>query len=221
MKNPLIIILIGKSGSGKGTQADLLMEKFSLDYIGAGNMIRARMKKEDFTGRKIKSLYKKGILYPVSVVFDLWLDNIEKFKKKKNFRGLVIDGNPRRLIEAQLMDSALGWYEWDKNVKVILVDISDKEAILRLTKRRICKNCKELIPYVGEFKKLKKCHKCGGQLIKRADDTIKSAKNRINWFKKDVGPAINYYEKTGRLIKINGEQPINDVFKDILKELKA
>ena len=217
MKKPLIIILIGKSGSGKGTQADLLMKKFGLDYIGAGNMIRTRMKKEDFTGKKIKALYEKGILHPVAVVFDLWLDNIEKFKKKKNLKGLLIDGNPRRLIEAQLMDSALEWYEWNKNVKVILVDISDKEAILRLTKRRICKDCKELIPFVGEFKKIKKCHKCNGQLIRRIDDTVNSAKNRLAWFKRDVVPAINYYKKTGRLIKVNGEQPIEDVFKDILK----
>jgi adenylate kinase len=84
----------------------------------------------------------------------------------------------------------------------------------------MCKDCKELIPFVGEFRKMKKCPKCGGELIKRADDTVASAKNRLKWYKTDVQPIVNYYKKTGRLIKINGEQGIEDVFKDVLKAIK-
>lgn len=102
----------------------------------------------------------------------------------------------------------------------MLIDISNKEAIWRLTKRRICKKCGEIVPYVGEFKKVKKCPKCGGELIHRADDTVKGVKNRLSWFKTDVQPVINYYRKTRRLIKINGEQSIDDVFKDILKVIR-
>jgi len=215
-----VIILLGKSGSGKGTQAELLRDKFGLNYICSGDLIRARMKKHDFTGKKAEELMIKGILHPMCLIFKLWLDRVEEIKNKGNFKGLIMDGNPRRLPEAVLIDQALGWYEWDKNVKAILVDISDKEAIWRLTKRRICKVCKEIVPFVGEFKRVKKCPKCGGGLVKRADDTVKSAKNRLKWFKTDVGPVINYYQKTGRLIKVNGEQPISDVFKDILKAIK-
>jgi adenylate kinase len=133
---------------------------------------------------------------------------------------LEIDGNPRRLIEACLIDEAFKFFEWDKNVKAILVDISDKEAIWRLTKRRMCKECKQLIPFVGEFRKMTKCPKCGGGLIRRADDTVSSAKNRLKWFHTDVQPIVNYYRKTGRLVKVNGEQSIEDVFKDVLKALK-
>ena len=220
MKKLQVIILLGKSGCGKGTQAKLLQKKFNLDYIGSGDLLRARGKQNDFTGKKINEIMVKGALHPTAVIFKLWLDNAELLKKKKNLKGFIMDGNPRKILEAYLIDSALGWYEWDKNVKIFLVHISDKEAIWRLTKRRMCKDCKMLIPFVGEFRKVTKCPKCGGQLVKRADDTLKSAQNRMKWFKTDVQPIINYYRKTGRLIKINGEQPIENVFQDILKHLK-
>ncbi|OHA14784.1 MAG: hypothetical protein A3A10_01380 [Candidatus Tagabacteria bacterium RIFCSPLOWO2_01_FULL_42_9] len=220
-KNPLIVILMGKSGSGKGTQGDLLVKKFGLDRIVSGDLLRARVKKNDFTGRKQREQLLRGLLAPMCVIFKLWLDKVEEIKNKnKNFKGLVMDGNPRRLMEAILIDQAFEWYEWDKNVKVILVDISDQEAIWRLTKRRMCQDCKMLIPFVGEFRKLTKCPKCGGKLITRADDTVKSAKNRLKWFRTDVQPIINYYKKSGRLVKVNGERSIGNVFKDILKVIK-
>lgn len=219
-KNPLIIILLGKSGSGKGTQAELLQKKFSLDYIGSGDMLRARSKKNDFSGRKISQLLKRGDLIPTPVIFKLWLDRIEGLKNKKKLKGFVMDGNPRKIKEAYLIDEAFEFYEWYKNVKIFLVDISNKEAVWRLTKRRICKNCKEIIPFVGKFRKIQNCHKCGGELIQRSDDAVESAKNRLQWFKKEVQPIVNYYRKAGRLIRIDGEQPIENVFSDILKHLK-
>lgn len=220
MKKPSVIILLGKSGCGKGTQAKLLTQKFGLDYIGSGDMLRARGKENDFTGKKINEIMLTGGLHPTAVIFKLWLDRAEELKQKKDLRGFVMDGNPRKILEAYLIDGALGWYEWDKNVKIVLVDISNQEAIWRLTKRRMCQDCKMLIPFVGEFRKMEKCPKCGGKLITRADDTVKSAKNRLKWFKTDVQPIINYYRKSGRLVKVNGEQPIKDVFKDILKVIK-
>lgn len=219
-KHPLIIILFGKSGSGKGTQAELLQKKFGLDYIGSGDLLRARQKKKDFTGKKMTKILTKGKLAPTSVIFKLWLDKTEELKNKKKLKGFVMDGNPRKILEARLVDEALEWYEWDKNLKVILIDISDKEAIWRLTKRRICKKCKEIVPFVDNLRKVKKCPKCGGKLIRRYDDTIKAVKNRLGWFKIDVRPVINYYRRDGRLIKTNGEQPIEKVFKDILKAIK-
>ena len=220
MKKPLIVILLGKSGSGKGTQADFLREKFGFDHICSGDLLRARRKKKDFIGKKIAQILSVGRLIPTPAILKLWLDETEKLKNKKNFKGLIMDGNPRKILEAYLIDEALEWYEWNKNVKIILIDISNKEAVWRLTKRRICKNCKEIIPFVGHFRKVKKCPECGGELIQRGDDTITAVKNRLNWFKTDVQPIVNYYRKTGRLIKVNGEQPIEDVFKDILKAIK-
>ena len=162
MKKPLIIILMGKSGSGKGTQADLLMEKFGFGYIGSGELLRARAKKNDFTGRKLSEVLKKGKLVPTPVIFKLCLDVMENLKNKKNLKGFVMDGNPRKLFEAYLIDELFEWYDWKNKAKALLLHISDKEALNRLTKRRICKKCKEIIPFVEKYKKMKKCHECGG-----------------------------------------------------------
>lgn len=217
-----IIILIGKSGSGKGTQAEFLQKKFSFDYISSGNLLRERAKKNDFTGKKLNNVLVKGLLAPATVVSKIWLDKVEELKNKKDLKGIIMDGNPRRIVEAYLIDEAFSWYDWNKEVKAIYIDISDKEAIWRLTKRRICKDkkCGEIIPYIGEFRKMKKCPKCGGELIQRSDDTVKSAKERLSWFKKEVYPIIEYYKKTGRLIRVDGEQSMENVFSDILKSLK-
>ncbi|MDD5145821.1 MAG: nucleoside monophosphate kinase [Candidatus Pacebacteria bacterium] len=220
MKKPLILIILGKSGSGKGTQADLLIKKFKLEHVSSGDLLRARAKRADFIGKKTKKILNTGGLVPLSAIFNLWFQRLEYLKNKKNINGIVLDGMPRKLFEANLLDDALGWFEWGKNVKAFLVDISNKEAIRRLTTRRLCKDCKEIIPFVGKFKEMTKCPKCGGELEKRTDDNVAAAKNRLAWFKTDVQPVINYYRKTGRLIKINGEQSIEDVFKDVLKFIK-
>lgn len=187
---PLIVIFLGKSGSGKGTQALLLAERLGLEYVDSGTLLRKRKLRKDFTGKKISRIIDKGGLVPTPVIFKLWLEKFEELKKKKNFKGLVSSGSPRKLLEAFLIDEVLGWYEWDKNVKVFLIDVSTKEAVTRLLKRG------------------------------REDDTISGIKRRMVWFKTNVQPVINFYRKSKRLIKINGEQSVENVYKDILKVLK-
>jgi len=220
MKHFKIIILLGPAGSGKGTQAKLICKKFNLEYIGSGDMLRARQKVRDFTGEKLTKLMRRGELAPSFTVVKLLGDELEKLKKHSKINGFVLDGWTRIIFEAILIDEALNWYEWTKNSKVILINISRKESFNRLTKRRQCKKCGRIIPWLGEFKKLKKCDKCGGPLITRIDDKLESIKKRLEEFKNQTTQTINYYKKQGRLIKINGEQSIENVAKDILKALK-
>ena len=148
---------MGPPGSGKGTQAKLLAEKFRLKYVGCGDVLRARQKVGDFTGNKLIKVMGRGELAPSFVVSKTLGDELEKLKKRSKINGLVLDGWTRIDIEAIMADEALTWYEWDKNVKVILLNISRRELYNRLTKRRQCKKCGRLIPWLGEFKKLKKC----------------------------------------------------------------
>lgn len=216
----LVIVLMGSPGSGKGTQAKLLQKKFKLEYLGSGNILRQRRKRGDFTGKKLIKVMTKGELVPSFVISKLLTDKLEKLKNLPKINGFILDGWTRILVEAELMEESLDWYEWQKNVKVILINISNKESFNRLTKRRSCQDCGRLIPWIGEFKKLKRCDKCGGRLINRADDKLRAIKKRLEEFKKETKPTIDYYKEQGRLIKINGEQSIEDVFKDILKALK-
>src|SRR4030042_3191415 len=170
MKKPLSIIIYGRAGSGKGTQADLLAKKFKLEHFSSGEGLREREKINDFSGRKLRKVLSQGKWAPELLIVKIWMDKLEEFKQKRNFKGWIYDGGPRKTLETEFLDKALEWYEWQKNVKVILIDISEKTAFCRLTKRRQCKKCKELIPWVGKFKEIKKCHKCGGELIYRYDD---------------------------------------------------
>lgn len=220
MKKPLVVIIMGPPGSGKGTQAKLLAQKFNLEYIGSGDTLRARQKIGDFTGNKLSKVMKSGKLAPSFVIIKSLGDALEKIKMQFNNKGIILDGWTRIIYEAILTDEALCWYEWDKNVKIILLKISRKTSYNRLTKRRQCKSCGKIIPWIGDYKKLKKCDKCGGFLVTRPDDNIEAIKKRLDEYQNQTMKTIKYYKKQGRLIEINGEQSIEDVFKEILRKIK-
>lgn len=217
--NPQIIILLGRSGCGKGTQAKLLIKEFDFSYLGSGELLRKRAKKDDFSGRKIKKVMDQGSRIPTPIMFRIWAEKIEEIKDEINKKGLIIDGNPRSLREAELMNDAFEWYEWD-NIKVVLIDISDQEAFDRLTKRRICQQCGKLIPWVGDFKTMKVCDDCGGELITRSDDKPEAIRARLDYYKKDVEPAIGYYKDQGKLARVDGDKSIEDVYYDVKKAIE-
>ena len=113
------IILIGPPGSGKGTQAKLIAEKFGLEYIGSGDSLRKRQKKNDFSARKLTKVMNQGKLVPSFVIIKILGDKLEEFKRNKNKNGFVLDGWNRIIYEAILIDEALEWYDWIKKVKII------------------------------------------------------------------------------------------------------
>jgi len=222
MKEPKIVFILGNSGSGKGTQAKLLQERLGLDYIGSGDMLRARKKLNDFTGRKLRESMDKDTttrFAPTAIVFKLWVDRWEAMKEKPEFKGFILDASPRKIREAELLDEMLEWFEWKQYVHVIFINVSREEAFHRLTKRRVCQDCKRIIPDTGELKSHVTCDTCGGRLITRDDDIPEMINNRLDSFEEEVMPVIAYYEKSNRLTRVNGEQSIEDVYKDIIKAL--
>jgi adenylate kinase len=214
---PLVLVFLGKSGAGKGTQLDLVKEKFGFDFIGSGELLRSRKKVDDFTGNKISAVIDNGGLVATPVIFQLWMSEFERLKSKNELKGIVIDGSPRKIKEAYLMSEALEWYEWNDNFKVILIDVSDEEVLSRIANRRICDKCGEIVPYAGELKRLNNCPKCDGKLVKRAEDSeIDSVKKRLEWFEEEVSPVIEFYKAQNKLVIVNGNQEVESVFKDIL-----
>jgi len=118
------------------------------------------------------------------------------------------------------MDGVFEWYQWN-DIKIIFIGyFRREEAFGRLTKRRICKDCGRLIPWVGDFKNIEKCDKCGGELISRDDDNLEAIKARLDFYKKDVEPAVSFYKEQNRLIKVDGDQSIEGVYSDIKKAIK-
>ncbi len=220
-KDPLILILLGKSGAGKGTQLNLLRERLGLEFIGTGNLLRERKKIKDFTGKKIAEVIDNGGIIVTPIPFKLWMDSFEEIKNnKENFNGLIIDGSPRKIKEAWLLEEALEWYEWDKRVKVILIDISEEEAIARITRRKICPGCSHIVMFSKDYTDIEYCPQCGSKLIKRPEDTVEGIKKRLAWFEEEVGQTIKYYEENNMLIRINGEQSVEDVYSDIIKAIE-
>lgn len=218
MKKPLNFILIGRSGCGKGTQAKLLMKHFgNLFYIYTGDLFRDLAKADTDTGKRIKKIISEGGLPFDDLATSLWMYKAA-YNVKEN-QGILFDGSPRRLQEAKNIDEFMEFLERKENTFNILLDISRQEGFNRLSKRRICKKCGRLVPWVGKFKELKVCDECGGELIIRPDDTPEVINNRLDFYDKRVVEAVEYYRKQNRLVEINGEQSIKDVHKDILKAI--
>lgn len=214
-----VIILLGRQGSGKGTQAKLLAKEYKFNYIGSGDILRSFYEGLSFSAKKTKQVLNQGDYMPTAVIFKLWMDKFEALKEKGEPNGIVLDGSPRKLLEAQLIGQALKWYEWDKEIQVVLIDISREEGFSRLTKRRICAVCCKLIPWVDSAKNIIVCDGCGGELVTRPDDTADAIKNRLDLFEKETAPVIEYYKADGLLKTVNGEQGIDGVYHDIKSQI--
>ncbi len=155
------------------------------------------------------------------IPFKLWMDSFEEIKNRDGeFNGLIMDGSPRKIKEAWLLEDALKWYEWDKRVKAILIDISEEEAIARLTKRKICPQCNNIVIFSKDNPDIDNCPQCGATLVRRPEDTPEGIKKRLAWFEEEVGQTIKYYEEKNMLIRINGEQDVEAVYSDIIKAVE-
>ena len=202
------LILIGPQGSGKGTQADLISEKYKLPHISAGNILLYNIRNNTKLGKLAKPYYDKGQLVPIGIVSDLIKSRIHK---KDCSKGFILDGFPRSLEQANLLKQ---FVEIDK---VIVITLPREKVYERISKRVMCK-CGLNYHLIYNPPKVKgKCDKCGGKLFKREDDTIPAIKKRLNIYDNETKPLIEYYKE--KVVKINGDQLIPKVFEDIKKVL--
>ena len=186
-------ILIGPPGCGKGTQAKFLLKKFkNYHYVSSGQLFRKLSATETDAGERVKTVVESGGLPFDDLATTLWMHEIA-FNVRKN-QGIIADGFPRRLQEAKDLDAFLGFLKRKNNAIVFLIDISEKEVFKRLAKRK--------------------------RINHRADDETRDIKTRIGLYRKRTIPAINYLKNRIKFVEINGEQSIENVFKDILKNIK-
>lgn len=211
----LNIILLGRSGSGKGTQAELLLKKFSLINIDTGDILRGLAKRKDQFGKNVLRTITKGQLVPLWLVIYCWLN---KFLNISANKGVIMEGSPRLLEEAKILEEVFSWFSRRKLV-VIYLKTSEKEVTKRLLSRRICSKCHREFS-LNLTPDLKKCSYCGSKLIRRHDDYPKAIKNRMLFFKNNIIPVINYFRKRKILVEVEGEGSVMRIHQDIFKKLK-
>ena len=205
------IIILGSPGSGKGTQAELLVNKLGLFYFQTGKLSRDLAKKD----ARIKKIVDSGELIPEQ---EMTMHVIDYLKENHSSMGnILFEGFPRFISQHQALEEFLK-AKGDDIDAIISLDITQKEAIKRLSARRICEKCGEVYNLVTNPPPGKKCN-CGGKLLQRDDDKPESIKVRFQVYRNNTKKLIDYVEKEGNLIRIDGERPIKVIFKDILARL--
>lgn len=213
------LVLMGLPGAGKGTQAEKIVEKYSIPHISTGDMFRAAMKEGTELGLKAKSFMDQGALVPDEVTIGIVRERLSKDDCQKGF---LLDGFPRTVAQAEALENMLT--ELNKKIDYCLnIDVDHNILMERLTGRRICKDCGATYHLVfNPPAKDGTCDRCGGELYQRADDNEETVHNRLEVNIQQSEPLLHFYETKGYLKNINGQQDINDVFKDIdslLREL--
>lgn len=215
-----VIILFGAPGAGKGTQASLLSEKLGLFYLETSKILEREFENPTQPDtQKERKLWEAGILCSPPFVTDLIKKEIQKL-----FDGgesLMLAGSPRTLYEAERVMPFLKELYGEENIKIFLIEVSPEATIFRNSHRKICELMRHPIIYSKETEKLKLCPLDGSKLEKREGlDDPKSIKVRLDEYKNRTVPIFDLIEKSGiKIIKINGEQSVADVYNDINQNL--
>ena len=212
------IIMLGAPGAGKGTQAKMIAEKYSIPHISTGDIFRANIKNGTELGKKAKSYMDKGQLVPDELTLDLIMD---RFKQDDCKNGYVIDGFPRTIPQAEALDTALK-AKGEKVDFAIDVDVPDENIVKRMGGRRACVGCGATYHVVYSPTKVEGvCDKCGEELIVRDDDKPETVLNRLEVYHNQTQPLIDYYNEQGILKSVDGTVDMKDVFNAIVDILGA
>ncbi len=215
------IILFGPPGSGKGTQAKLLAEKFQIPHISTGDLLREAVTQQTPIGLKAKGYLDAGALVPDDVMIGLIREVVTGGVAKDGF---ILDGFPRTIPQAEALDRLF----LEVGIRldaVISLRVEHDEVIRRLTDRRVCRSCGRIFNSGQVLKgNPTKCPNCGGVLFQRSDDTLATAKKRLEVYLRDTKPIKDYYRRTDRFTQIDGMRGVSDVFEevvDILQKAKS
>lgn len=208
------LIFLGYPGSGKGTQAKLLVSNLSYNHISTGDLFRDEISKNTALGHKVKSYIDKGMLVPDGVVLDVIENKIKDIKDK-----LLFDGFPRTIEQALGLEKLLSKLNIEIN-KVFFFDVDENNVIKRIVARRSCPKCLKIYNLITDPPKNNEmCDYCNVKLIQRNDDREDVVRKRMEVYKDLTSPLISYYRTQGIFVIINAREKINDVYNQIIKNL--
>ena len=192
------IIFLGAPGAGKGTQAEIVSERYSIPAISTGSIIREAIKNKTEMGLAAQAYTDDGKLVPDEVVIGIIKERLAQDDCKQGF---ILDGFPRTLNQAELLNKVLSDLGMTLDA-VIFFNVKDETLLARLTSRLSCK-CGAVFNKIGMPPKVEGiCDKCGQALFQRADDSLETAQNRLSVFYKQTQPVIDYYRTTGKMIEL-------------------
>ena len=208
------LILLGAPGAGKGTQAEILVEKLGIPAISTGNMLREAIANGTPVGLQAKHYMDNGLLVPDEVILGIVAERVAQPDCAKGF---ILDGVPRTLAQAEALEA--------KNVRidhVVSIEIDDSVIEGRMTGRRVCSKCGASYHIVANPPKSEGvCDSCGSELIIRKDDAPETVRRRLDVYHAETEVLKEFYQKLGKLRIVEGNQPIEDANRDILKAIKA
>ncbi|MFA5629663.1 MAG: adenylate kinase [Dehalococcoidales bacterium] len=213
----MYIIFLGAPGAGKGTQAIEVAKEFGLVSIATGDLFRQAVEREDELGKKVREYMEKGVLVPNEITVQMVLGKLSAIE---NQNGVILDGFPRNLIQAEALDEA--FKKENKNIdSVVYIKVEEGELVRRLSGRWVCRCCQ--LPYriSGTLtEEHKKCSSCDGELYQRPDDNLETIKNRLRVYFTETAPLIEYYRKSDRLIEVDGEGEVEEITQRIVAALR-
>lgn len=207
------IIMLGAPGAGKGTQAQMIAEKYNIPHISTGDIFRANIKNNTELGQEAKKYMDMGKLVPDELTVKILLDRVAKDDCQN---GYVLDGFPRTIPQAEVLEKELGKIS-DKIDFAIDVNVPDENIIRRMSGRRACLNCGATYHVVHiPPKKEGVCDKCGSTLVLRDDDKEETVKKRLQVYHEQTQPLIDFYTQKKILNTVNGTRDMQDVFNEIM-----
>ena len=214
------IVLLGPPGAGKGTQAKLIAQHYGIPHISTGDILRSNVARGTELGRKAKAVMERGELVSDDLVNGMVADRI---KQPDCDRGFVLDGFPRTVAQAEWLDRELEGKAGNTRPTVVVdVDVSYNQLLQRLTGRRTCPvDGKIYNIYLQPPKEEGVCDVCGTQLFQRVDDTEEVISERLKSYERQTLPLEDFYRKQGRLRRINGEQPVEQVLAEMFRAIEG
>lgn len=197
------LILLGAPGAGKGTQAEIICEKFSIPAVSTGNIIREALKNGTEMGLKAKAYMDEGKLVPDDVVIGIIRERLSQDDCKNGF---ILDGFPRTIPQAEALDQMGIVID-----RVISIEVPDDKIAARMAGRRVCPKCGA--SYHTEYKKPQTdgiCNACGSELVQRKDDAPETVLERLHVYHEQTEPLKGYYEKAGKLRLVEGQEEVKD-----------